>query len=231
MLRRNKSFEKATITEAIRKSIVSNTSNNPQDIYTMPSLPSHRNFYPVTVRARNLVSPARTYIRRISKKHLTPKALKTGYLYVYRLTGLPGERQLYKIGYTCISVRQRVQRWEKQCGHKVEITYPRNTSEGLAIKHVHRLEQLVHVDLKIYQRHELNCWKCTERRGGKKRSHREWFRTCEHRIKAVILKWRAWIAQSPYEEINGVWQLKEKYEEQLDGVCTPAQDLCTCRSC
>ena len=230
-LQRDMRFEKAKTTEAVPNSNISNTTTNIPDIHSVSSLASCHNSYPVTVRTRNITSPARTYIRRTSKKHLTPTALKTGYLYVYRLVGLPGERQLYKIGYTCVGVRQRIRRWEEQCGHKAEIIYPSTISEGRAIKHVQRLEQLVHMDLKIYQRHERNCWKCSGRRDGKKRSHREWFRTCEYRIKAVIMKWRAWIEQRPYKDINGVWQLEERCERQLDGLCTPAQDLCNCSSC
>ena len=228
-LLRSKLIKNAKTTEVVRYSNDSDTIPNHQDTHRIPPTALYQGLYPITVWPRNLVSPVQRNVRKVSKKPLTPRGLRTGNLYVYRLVGLPGEREHYKIGYTCcVSVWQRVKQWEKRCGHKTEIIYPSTTSEGLKIKHVQRLEQIVHADLKIYQRHEEYCRLCSARRDKKKGRHREWFKTCDYRIKAVIRKWRTWIEQCPYQEINGVWQLKEEYEKQLDSLCATAQDFCNC---
>ncbi|MCJ1248211.1 hypothetical protein MMC30_005428 [Trapelia coarctata] len=152
--------------------------------------------------------------RRISQtmnKALGVKALKSGFLYVYRHAG---EKDFFKIGYSTIGVNHRMRQWEKQCGHKIEVVYPSNDTEKLAISHVQRVEALVHVEMGDYRYREEDCEGC-----GK--NHVEWFKVGEEHIRAVIEKWVDWIKEEPYEEKNDVWTLKKQQKRDVGIMCAP----------
>jgi T5orf172 domain len=127
---------------------------------------------------------------------------KDGYLYIYWNRASFG---LVKIGCTTIDVDQRLQQWEDQCQHLAEEHY----RSPFRIKHVARVEKLIHTEFREYRVYEPFCHGCGSR-------HIEWFRGLDlglviNRIKA----WTEWIMKEPYEEKLGRWRLKDSLEFEL----------------
>jgi len=155
--------------------------------------------------------PVGLHIRITMNKPLGVKALRSGFLYVYRHVG---EKDFFKIGYSTVGAQQRIKRWEKQCGHETEVVYPSNDAEGFRIGNVYRLEQLIHAELRDYRYREEGCEGC-----GK--NHVEWFKVGEEHIRAVIEKWVDWIQEKPYEEKNDIWRLEKQQKREVGVMCTP----------
>ena len=207
----------------------SNVITSPQKLHSAASWTSCYDLRPTTSRVRNMqkyvqgpkfihsvASPTVTtniHIYKAMKRPLTKTALESGYIYVYRI---PGESGLFKIGYTTVGVRQRLRKWENDCGHKIELVYPTTKSESAPIKHVFRVEQLVHAELKAYRYKEKACARCGD-------DHVEWFKVSEELIRAVIAKWTAWIERSPYMEVDGAWLLTKTENEEMDALCLPLE--------
>ncbi|MCJ1413528.1 hypothetical protein MMC19_007634 [Ptychographa xylographoides] len=183
---------------------------------TPASIRNMRKYFHESRFYHNIMSPTvatDNHISNVMKQPLTETALKSGYIYVYRI---PGERGFFKIGYTTVSVRQRIQQWKTQCGHSAEVVYPTTKEGSVRISNVLRVEQLVHAELKAYRYREEDCEGC-----GK--NHVEWFKVSEELIRAVIAKWTAWIGQNPYGEVDGVWQLKEDIKDNVHKMSIPTK--------
>ncbi|MCJ1258135.1 hypothetical protein MMC24_005966 [Lignoscripta atroalba] len=176
-------------------------------------------FLPYCPKVRDGLSTQEVLTRMVTRD-LTPRELTRGFLYVY---WFPGNFGMRKIGITKNSIEQRIEQWEKQCGHPAELIYPLQNEERKAVQNVYRLEALVHAELKDYRVEEKHCQgpKC-------RRSHKEWFRAGDDHVKAVVKKWTSWISKAPYERITivenameetAVWRLKEKHRKTLEVVC------------
>ncbi|KAF2095295.1 DUF1766-domain-containing protein [Rhizodiscina lignyota] len=95
---------------------------------------------------------------------------------------------LLKIGRTD-NVHRRLNQWQLQCGYQPLLvrSYP-SPQTGVKVKHVHRVERLIHVELG-----EKNVkWDCTQCG----REHREWFevkgRDGVREVDHVVQKWVEW---------------------------------------
>ncbi|EEQ86834.2 uncharacterized protein BDCG_01954 [Blastomyces dermatitidis ER-3] len=91
-----------------------------------------------------------------------------------------------KIGMTK-DISKRLQRWEKQCGTKLEVYFPnkmqqmnRGSRTYYPSKHIFRVEGLVHAELKEQRKREGNCADCGE-------AHREWFECATKTPSALAL--------------------------------------------
>jgi T5orf172 domain len=130
-----------------------------------------------------------------------------GYLYIYWNRASFG---LVKIGCTTVNVDQRLQDWEDKCRHLAEEHY----RSPFRIKHVARVEKLIHTEFREYRVFEPYCHGCG-------RKHIEWFRGLDlalviDRIKA----WTEWVMKAPYEEDRwGHWRLKDSREFALPQIC------------
>ena len=129
------------------------------------------------------------------------KKLGEGFLYVYWNKATFG---VLKIGSTN-DVGARLTKWEKDCKHGAEEQYrsPRK------VRHVARLEQLVHADLSNYRVFEPACRGCLK-------SHIEWFSGLSL---ALIIRrieaWSQWINEKPYKKVNRQWHLTNKGKESM----------------
>ena len=127
---------------------------------------------------------------------------KDGYLYVYWNRASFG---LVKIGRTTVNVDKRLQQWEEKCKQLVEEHY----RSSYKIKHVARVEKLIHAEFREYRVFEPYCRGCGH-------VHIEWFRGLD--LGLVIKKieaWTEWVMKAPYEERLGVWRLKDGPEFEL----------------
>ena len=143
------------------------------------------------------------WLKKQISKPLLPSELASGWLYVYWNRASFG---FVKIGFTTKGVEQRLKRWISQCEHEAEL----HACSDRRIPHVRRLEQIVHAEFKDFRYCQMNCPGCHG-------SHKEWFQLPSDLIrKKVIEKWIQWMLTEPYEEIQGVWQLKPHHAENLD---------------
>ncbi|ORY12457.1 meiotically up-regulated gene 113-domain-containing protein [Clohesyomyces aquaticus] len=150
-------------------------------------------------------------LEKTARKTLTPTELKSGYIYIFWTRGQFG---IAKIGYTK-DVNLRLKGWTKQCGQQYQFYKSSTVGECLRIclPHVSRVEKLIHTELKDY-RMKMRCKGC-----GKE--HREWFEVQEQHAVKVFTKWRDWIQQRPYQNLEGVWKLHAVCKDDLEGVCQP----------
>lgn len=108
-------------------------------------------------------------------------------------SGQSSQSLLLKIGRTD-NVHRRLNQWNLQCGYKplLVTSHPR-PEEGIMVKHLHRVERLIHTELK-----EMNvkvaCATC-----GKE--HREWFevtgREGVREVDKVVRRWVQWANRQP----------------------------------
>ncbi|MCJ1391595.1 hypothetical protein MMC18_004459 [Xylographa bjoerkii] len=138
----------------------------------------------------------------------------SGYLYVYSTVGDFGARKIGVTGRDDIQVR--LNEWRKDCKRRINLIYPLEY-EKVLVPHVHRLEKLVHAELKEYRVLENGC-------GCRAKRHMEWFHAKDHHIKEVVRRWTEWLQKAPYEKIGGKWVLKKEFKE-LDDICTPYKPL------
>lgn len=125
-----------------------------------------------------------------------------GYLYVYWNEATFG---VFKIGFTTQNVSDRLKVWERNCRHVAVEQY----SSPCKVRHVARVEQLVHADLLDYRVHEPVCRTCL-------RSHIEWFRGLSLSfIIGRIEAWSQWMSERPYEKLDGQWRLKIQGRETM----------------
>ena len=160
------------------------------------------NFLPYKPREATKSSTTEWLKKQISKP-LLPSEVASGWLYVYWNRASFG---FVKIGFTTKGVDQRLKRWISQCKHEADL----HTCSDRRIPHVRRLEQIVHAYFKDFRYCEMNCPGCH-------RSHKEWFQLPSDLIRnKVIDGWIQWMLTEPYEEIQGVWQLKLHHAENSD---------------
>lgn len=119
---------------------------------------------------------------------------------------------IVKIGYTN-DLDRRLKEWNKQCKH--QNTYHSITESQVNMPHVHRVEQLIHTELKEY-RLRKKCDGCGT-------THKEWFQATQSHVVKVLKKWREWISQEPYEkdEKSGEWTLRPDMFDSLEHMCEP----------
>lgn len=127
-----------------------------------------------------------------------------GYLYVYWNRASFG---IVKIGCTksTVGVDERLRRWEKDCRHVAEGLY----RSPFEVKHVLRLERLIHAEFREHRVSEPKCRGCSKK-------HIEWFRELDfgfliQRIEA----WTEWIMKEPYEKKTGLWGLKKSFNSTI----------------
>ncbi|KAL2426045.1 hypothetical protein ABEF95_009242 [Exophiala dermatitidis] len=106
---------------------------------------------------------------------------RVGYVY---MCWHPGDFGYVKIGYSR-NVQERLCRWRNQC----KIDLEQQTTSGdqdsgvdRLIRHVHRIESLIHAELKEYRVSEPRCPNCCK-------SHKEWFNVAEDYAVKVVRKW------------------------------------------
>ncbi|MCJ1306102.1 hypothetical protein MMC08_008920 [Hypocenomyce scalaris] len=160
----------------------------------------------------------------------TPRELHRGFIYVFWAKGTFG---MVKIGKTT-NIQRRLQDWQNQCKHPLELIYPRSLEEAVEVSHVYRVEALIHAELYQYRKQCKICPGC-----GK--NHTEWFETRhpEH-VEAVVKKWSLWIEQDPYEEVMiykrtsddeewedqvSTWRLSDNNKRQIEDLCRPWDGL------
>ena len=160
------------------------------------------NFLPYKQRGATKSSTTECLKKQISKP-LLPSDIASGWLYVYWNRANFG---FVKIGYTNTGVDQRLKKWTSQCKHDAVLL----DCSDRRIPHVRRLEHIVHAEVKDFRYYERNCPGCH-------RNHDEWFQLPSNLSREeIISKWTKWMLTEPYEEIQGVWQLKPHYAEKLD---------------
>ena len=173
-------------------------------------LPEYRPYHPPELCPRSVTewvadqAKEPLFIRgpRITGKFQELDERKDGYLYVYWNRASFG---LIKIGCTTVDVDQRLQGWEDQCQHLAEEHY----RSPFRIKHVARVEKLIHTEFREHRVFEPCCHGCG-------RKHIEWFRGLD--LGLVIKRieaWSEWIMKEPYEEKLGRWRLKDSLELEL----------------
>jgi predicted GIY-YIG superfamily endonuclease len=119
---------------------------------------------------------------------------------------------MVKIGYTK-DLTERLKSWNRDC--KREHVYHSSRKSQANMSHVHRVEQLIHTELKEYRRRR-KCEGC-----GK--MHKEWFNVAEVHAVKVARKWREWILQEPYAQDadSGQWVIRPEMLDSLERMCEP----------
>lgn len=143
---------------------------------------------------------------RITSRFRELDEREDGYLYVYWNRVSFGH---VKIGCTTIDVDRRLQQREDKCRHLAEEHY----RSRFRIKHVARVEKLIHTEFREHRVFEPFCHGC----GGR---HIEWFRGLD--LGLVIKRieaWTEWIMKEPYEEKLGYWRLKDSLEFEFPQIC------------
>ncbi|KAA8647046.1 GIY-YIG nuclease family protein [Aspergillus tanneri] len=143
---------------------------------------------------------------------------RTGFIYIY---WCPGHFGRVKIGYTG-DVNVRLNQWERQCGKRLYVHFPReDTKEPL--RHIFRVEKLIHAELRDYRKMEPKCPMCSM-------THFEWFELDSVDIAVdVAKKWIDWMRQKPYiqKDFRGEvkWTLSDEALESLENICKPHERL------
>ena len=144
-------------------------------------------------------------------KPLNRREEKSGYLYIYSVSGEFGFR---KIG-VAANVKERLRRTVSQCKHDATPVDP-PTDQKTIVKHVYRLEKLVHTELKE-MRHQVTSCNCP-----RNQKHTEWFKVDDRHASAVVQRWTDWLKTDPYEDRDGTWVLKDTHIQfGLGKLCTP----------
>ncbi|KAL8883616.1 MAG: hypothetical protein Q9192_007076 [Flavoplaca navasiana] len=116
-----------------------------------------RGLIPYDARARTVENTA-VFVQGAMRKGLTRREVQTeGYIYIYNF---PGNFGHVKIGVTSKSPEERLQCWQKQCGHVPELLFPKTEDDLVPMPHVYRVEKLVHAQLRNHRKKELQCRKC-----------------------------------------------------------------------
>jgi hypothetical protein len=148
----------------------------------------------------------------LHQKAISPlgsKDYSPGFIYLYWDKEYFG---MVKIGYTN-NLARRLKEWNTKC--KRQNAYHSCTESQVNMPHVHRVEQLIHTELKEY-RLRRKCDGCGT-------MHKEWFKATEAHVVKVLKKWREWILQEPYEqnEESGKWTLRPDMLDSLKHMCEP----------
>jgi hypothetical protein len=114
---------------------------------------------------------------------------ESGFIYIFDRDGSPGH---VKIGWTAVSVQQRLEGWSKH-GYT-----PRLVFETERISNAQRAETLTHHELISEWRRELRCRnpECYVK-------HQEWFEVDAERAKQVVRDWKQWKVNVDGLDANG----------------------------
>ncbi|KAI1663530.1 T5orf172 multi-domain protein [Pyrenophora tritici-repentis] len=150
---------------------------------------------------------------------LGTKDLTSGFVYLFWDKAYFG---MVKIGNTN-DLTKRLADWNRKCKRKHD--YHSSAESQVEMPHVHRVEQLIHTELK----------ECRLRRrcDGCGKLHQEWFEADEVHVVRVMKKWREWILQEPYvlDKQSGEWVIKPEMLASLEQICEPLpQDATTQKS-
>jgi len=158
-------------------------------------------------------------IRRKLTEPLTPSLQDSGFIYAY---WYPQEFGYVKVGWTRRDVETRLKEWESQCRHAAENIYQSEQEVGRRVPNAHRVEALVHAELKDVRLLQRNCQVCH-------RNHIEWLYVRADHAKRVIKKWSDFmINEDPYgppgEDLTTIppnrisWTSKKKTLTQGDWI-------------
>ncbi|KAF2191822.1 DUF1766-domain-containing protein [Zopfia rhizophila CBS 207.26] len=165
-------------------------------------------YRPNSTRSR----PVSDVLQEVVEQKLGSLSLKRGFIYIFWLKGVFG---YVKIGFAA-DPEKRLKGWNKGCKETYEFHEASYKNELIEVPHVHRVERLIHTELKD-ARMQMKCKGCDK-------THREWFQVTEAHAIKVFQKWKDWILQHPYEEDEfGEWKLKPSFRSQLHKVCQPLQ--------
>jgi hypothetical protein len=130
---------------------------------------------------------------------------ETGMVYMYRRESSPG---YVKIGWTAISVDQRLAQWSK-CGYT-----PIELFRATGVPYAQRVETLTHYELiKEWRREGGACEGCLKNKG-EEVCHREWFEVSQERAIHILKIWvELFKKASPYE-LSG--SLKSEWREVVN---------------
>ncbi|ETI23027.1 hypothetical protein G647_04823 [Cladophialophora carrionii CBS 160.54] len=118
-------------------------------------------------------------IRQILPMPLTPADMhRTGFIYIY---WHPPNMGYVKIGYST-NVEKRLADWKRQCRFDLAEHKTEESAARVRICHLHRVEALIHAELKEYRLLEPSCTGCG-------RSHKEWFHVHPNHAQRVRAKW------------------------------------------
>lgn len=144
-----------------------------------------------------------------------------GLIYIY---WQPGNFGHVKIGYSKDFI-SRIERWEGQCGKKLEVFFPRSKDghDMDPVEHISRAETLVHEELRDRRKELVKCPGC-----GK--THTEWFEVSCVLAVEVVQKWMAWMRQQPYKQMysgDGIaeWMCYGGTVGNLAELCQPHRKL------
>ena len=174
-----------------------------------------RGLIPYDARARTTENTA-VFVQGAMRRGLTRREVQTeGYIYIYNF---PGNFGHVKIGVTSKSPEERLQCWQKQCGHVPELLFPKTEDDLVPMPHVYRVEKLVHAQLRNYRKKELQCRKC-------RKSHVEWFESSVPEAIAAARRWSIWIREKPYEKgTTGDWVLAKSQKEKIGALCRGVEE-------
>ena len=148
----------------------------------------------------------------IISKDLTPVDIRQrGFLYIY---WFPANFGLIKIGRSSGAVERRLKEWERQCGHKPILLFPKTSEDIEPVSHTHRLEAIVHAEFRQYRMKEPKCKGCHK-------THKEWFVRPFSVAVAAVRKWSTWMRQEPYEPTG---QLKHVHKLDLQNLAKIVPD-------
>lgn len=146
----------------------------------------YHDFRPYLGSAKDKTKSASELIREWLEKPLSQADSKAeGNIYMY---WHPGNFGYVKIGKS-INTKKRLQDWQRQCKMEVEQVTNSEKVENFEVRHPHRVERLIHAELKEYRHEEPECPGCH-------RSHNEWFYVNANLALRVVEKWSE---QSLYE--------------------------------
>lgn len=181
-----------------------------QPIPQVPYIQSFRPYQPLNVKYLSTESA----VRNVVKEPITgDDATRPKYLYIY---WFPGNFGYIKIGVT-ENVPGRLRSWEEQCKHFIR-EHPQGPSgERVLVEHAHRVEKLVHTELKEFRFEETCCHGCGRR-------HKEWFRCEPEHAARIIKKYSDWTNTKPYilDKRRAAWVLSDKIKEnEIREICKP----------
>lgn len=169
--------------------------------------PLRRIFEPFQPRsaymARLQALPPRLAVRQVLRERLQETEFDTGFIYIYWFVTDPS---VVKIGVTTgDTVERRLAEWADSCGHAAGVC-DRLREDWLAvpINHAHRVERLVHTELKEARR-QLWCERCGY-------FHVEWFAVESKTAAAAVRKFAGFMRHEPYEynHVTQRYQLKNE---------------------
>ncbi len=171
----------------------------------------------VITKNREKMLPTFYWIVRSLCPNLNLKERKEGYIYAFRCEQ-PEGRNYLKIGCTD-RVDNRIAQHERCYGH-IEQIYPQQGVVKRNIRHMHRVERLIHAEL-VQQSMMLQG--CPQMRV-KHECHGEWFDIDDRHAIKVIERWSDWIMTAPpYKEVPSTPKAPRKPQDTKKKELTPTK--------